>query len=581
MKLDLNLGFIWGTYIGGTESDSGLGVAVDGVHNLYVVGETFSNDLGGTINGINALPSGHAVNLSGIIGNDDGYIAKLTPDGTGYLLVSYIGGTSGDLATGVALDPAGNIYIAGETISTDFPTNLTPGVIQGQCGSDGFCNAGASGALDDAFVVSIKANLSGYNYVTYYGGSGVDDAFAVAVDPNGNAFVTGTTASTDLLYTTNTFQTSLLGTQNAFLLELNSNGTAVNYDTYFGGDGSDFGLSVALAPSFDNSAYDVYLTGQSTSSSGSFPLLNATQAFGDGNSDAFVSVLSLSQGLLFSTFLGGGGDEDQFQGSIALDPSNFIYVSGDTDSGNGGSDAFPTVAALDTTYGGGTCVDNVGNSVPCTDAFIAEYGPANAADFGLSATPLSPWLRECRWLCDFHNHGLESQRLRRHRQSGLQRSGQRRSATDLLIHRTNTDRQHDTRIISDEPRRKSHLLRHVAACRWTVADRDALRRSGHSQEETLGFPAARLDHGCSVLPACLRRQQQQRRWWRLYRMHSCRQLHGHSNRHRFGEHELDPLGRSHANRQLKLTHYRNTFIRPMWGQPPSAVLGPKARSRSR
>ena len=105
----------------------------------------------------------------------------------------------------------GNIYVAGETISTDFPTNLTPGVIQGQCGSDGFCNAGASGALDDAFVVSIKANLSGYNYVTYYGGSGVDDAFAVAVDPNGNAFVTGTTASTDLLYTTNTLPDFLAG----------------------------------------------------------------------------------------------------------------------------------------------------------------------------------------------------------------------------------------------------------------------------------------------------------------------------------------------------------------------------------
>ena len=72
VKFDLNLSFLWGTCIGGSESDSGLGVAVDGAHNLYVVGETFSNDLGGTINGINALPSGHAVNLSGIIGNDAG-----------------------------------------------------------------------------------------------------------------------------------------------------------------------------------------------------------------------------------------------------------------------------------------------------------------------------------------------------------------------------------------------------------------------------------------------------------------------------------------------------------------------------
>ena len=95
--------------------------------------------------------------------------------------------------------------------------------MQNVCGSDGTCNAGVSGPLDDAIVISIRADLSGYNYLTYYGGSDVDDGLAIAADASGNAFVTGTTASTDLLFTAGTpYQRPLFGTQNAFLLELNN-----------------------------------------------------------------------------------------------------------------------------------------------------------------------------------------------------------------------------------------------------------------------------------------------------------------------------------------------------------------------
>ena len=95
--------------------------------------------------------------------------------------------------------------------------------------------------------------------------------------------------------------------------------------------------------------------------------------------------------MLFSTFLGGGGDEDQFEGGIAIDSSQNIYITGDTDSGNGTTAAFPTVAALDGTYGGtGSCSDSVGNPVPCPDAFVAAYSPATAPDFTISATALSP-----------------------------------------------------------------------------------------------------------------------------------------------------------------------------------------------
>jgi Beta-propeller repeat len=382
-KLSLTTGALsWGTYIAGSDSDSGLGIAVDSGHNLYVVGETFSADLGGAVGGVNPLPNGSTVNLGLGTGADDGYIVKLNSTGTAYSLVSYIGGSNGDLATGVALDPAGNIYVSGETISTDLRT--TAGVVQGTCGTDRACNTGASGPLDDAFVVGIQANLAAYKYVTYYGGSNVDDAFAIAADGFGDAFITGATASTDFPTAGTPFQTSLAGAQNAFVVVLNPTGTAANYGSYLGGNGTDFGLGIT-----NDISGNAYVTGQTSSST--FPLLNPTQSTLSGSTDAFVSVLSpIQKTALFSTYLGGGGDEDQLGGSIALDPSGNIYVTGDTDSGNGSTAVFPTTAALDGTYGGGTCVNSGGISVPCTDAFIAAYTAAQAKDFSVTSTVLSP-----------------------------------------------------------------------------------------------------------------------------------------------------------------------------------------------
>jgi len=380
VKLALNGSSItWGTYIAGSDSDSGLGVAVDSSHNVYVTGETFSNNLGGVVGGVSPLPNGSAVNLGQATGNDDGYIVKLNSNGASYALVSYIGGSNGDLTTGVALDGNGNIYVSGETISTDLPVTPNPGVVQNKCGTDGTCN-NTAGPLDDAFAVAIKANLSGYNYVTYYGGSAADDAFAIAADASGNAFLTGITQSTDFQTAGTPVQSALAGTQNSFVLELNSTGTAATYGSYFGGNGTDAGLAIALDGS-DN----VYLTGQ-TSSSANFPLQNATQQALSGPSDAFVSVLSISQGqLLFSTYLGGGGDENQSFAGIAVDPSDRIYVTGETDSG-GSTAVFPTTTgAVDGTFGGGTCTSGSTN-VPCPDAFITAFGSATAADFAIAAT---------------------------------------------------------------------------------------------------------------------------------------------------------------------------------------------------
>ena len=371
----------WGTYIAGGDSDSGLAIAIDGATppSVYVVGETFSTDLGGAAGGVHPLPNGSALNLGLGTGADDGYIVKLNSTGTAYLLVSYLGGSNGDLATGVALDSVGNIFVSGETISSDLP--VTSGVVQRQCGTDGTCNASGGNIFDDAFVVGIQQNLLAYKYVTYYGGSNVDDAFAIAADSNGDAFITGTTASSDFNTVGTPFQGSLAGTQNAFAVELNPTGSGATYGTYVGGSGSDFGLGITL----DRSG-NIYLTGQ-TSSSTKFPLLNPTQSTFGGSTDAFVTVLSPSQSAaLFSTYLGGGGDEDQLGGAVALDSFENIYVTGDTTSGNGTTTAFPLKNALDSTFGGGTCVNSGGGNVPCPDAFITAYGPATTPDFTIAAT---------------------------------------------------------------------------------------------------------------------------------------------------------------------------------------------------
>ena len=375
VKLALSGSITWGTYVGGSDADSGLAVAVDSSQNVYVVGDTFSTNLGGSVGGVNPLPHGSAVNLGQATGDDDGYIVKLNPDATAYLLVSYIGGSSGDLATGVALDQAGNIYVSGGTVSVDLPV---VNAIQPGCGTDGNCNAGNGQVFDDAFIAAIKADLSNYTYLTYYGGSSFDNAVAIAADSAGNAFITGNTQSTD--FPTAAPYQSALGsgaTQNAFVLALVPDGSGAIYSTYLGGGGIDISSGIAV----DNTDA-AYVTGQTSSTN--FPQLVATQSAFGGSTDAFVSMLNPAPNkLVFSTYLGGGGDEDQLTGAIALDSLNNIYVTGDTNSGNGSTAAFPIKSALDGTYGGGTCTIN-STSVACPEAFITAY--TSVPNFALSAT---------------------------------------------------------------------------------------------------------------------------------------------------------------------------------------------------
>jgi hypothetical protein len=238
---------------------------------------------------------------------------------------TYLGGSGADFGNGIAVDGSGNAYVTGFTNSTNFPT-ANP--LQTS-------NAGSN----DVIVTKINAAGSALVYSTYLGGSGDDGGSGIAVDGSGNAFVTGTTYSTNFP-TANPLQASNHGANNAFVTKVNAAGSALVYSTYLGGSGADFGYGIAV----DGSG-NVYLTGSTGSTN--FPTNNPLQAsFGGGPDDAFVTKINAAgSALVYSTYLGGSGAD--FSDGIALDGAGNAYVTGETTSTN-----FPTTNPIQSNFGG-------------------------------------------------------------------------------------------------------------------------------------------------------------------------------------------------------------------------------------
>jgi hypothetical protein len=402
----------YSTFIGGTSDDDAIGIAVQ-AGNAYIVGSTISTDfpatttilpgggqdafaakfdtngalvyateLGGSStesgNSIAVDSSGNAFIAGETIstnfptvnpiqpatgGNDDGFVAKLNSGGTALVYSTYLGGSQNDTVTGIALDSSNNVYVTGITLSSNFPS--TAGTADTSCGTDSTCNGGS----DDAFVTEVNAAGSALVYSTFLGGSGKDDAEGIAVDPlAGTAYVTGLTQSSDFPHPGTPYQSSLSGPQDAFVTKVAAGGASFAFSTFFGGAGSDSGFGIAL-----DSSNNVYITGETDSSTG-FPLLNPITATLSGTSDAFVAELASSGSTLtFSTYFGGTGTEDQLQGAIAVDSSANIYVTGDTSSSAG----FPLQTAAQGTYGGGTA-----------DAFVAKIAPGTGTgNFSITVSP--------------------------------------------------------------------------------------------------------------------------------------------------------------------------------------------------
>ena len=308
----------YSTLIGGNGFDRGNGIAVDVAGNVYITGDTTSVDFP-TLNAIQPDFNG-----GGAVFNNDAFVTKLDQNGT-VLWSSYFGGSNDEFGIDIAVDVAGGVYVTGNTNSLDF---LTVNAFQTAYGGGSFNG--------DAFVTKLSSLGNSVQYSTYLGGRDEDISRGIAVDNNGNAFVTGSTGGfspfpaspvpgfADFPTTENAFQTTTTNNVNrdAFVTKLSRNGRTLVYSTLLGGFDLDSGIDIDV----DNNG-NAYITGSTRSFD--FPLQNPLQNFYGGDSDIFVTKLNPEgSDLLFSTFY-GRSDGDAGSG-IAIDLAENIYVSGTT-----------------------------------------------------------------------------------------------------------------------------------------------------------------------------------------------------------------------------------------------------------
>jgi len=231
-----------------------------------------------------------------------------------FVYSTYLGGSWYDVGRGIAVDSEGAAYVAGYTLSTDFPTQNP---IQGS-------NAGGR----DVFITKINSSGTAVLYSTYLGGSDTDYGFGVAVDSEGAAYVTGETDSLDFP-THNPIQGNNAGGRDVFITKINSSGTAVLYSSYLGGSDNDCGYGLAV-----DSDDATYVTGETKSTD--FPTHNPIQGSNAGGRDAFITKVNpTGTALVYSTYLGGPDVEwgmGDYGYSIAVDSEGAAYVTGETSS---------------------------------------------------------------------------------------------------------------------------------------------------------------------------------------------------------------------------------------------------------
>ncbi|MGH9178329.1 MAG: SBBP repeat-containing protein [Acidimicrobiales bacterium] len=258
---------------------------------------------------------------------------------------TFIGGPIGEGVNGVAVDGAGNAYVAGSTTSPDFP--ITPGSAQTTKGA---------GTSDDAFVAKFNPAGSALVYSTFLGGGSADTANAIAIDGAGNAYVAGTTSSTNFPLA-GAFQGTKGSDSDAFVTKVNPAGNGLVYSTYLGKTGIDLGMSIAV-----DAGGSAYVTGSSASAD--FPTAAPFQGTKGAGTDAFVTKFDVAgSALVYSTFLGGGGAD--IGNGIALDGAANAYVVGTTASADPAP--FPTAAAFQATKAAGS------------DAFVTKLNAAGGA----------------------------------------------------------------------------------------------------------------------------------------------------------------------------------------------------------
>jgi hypothetical protein len=309
---------IYSTFLGGSKTENGWGIAVDSSGCAYVTGYTYSTNFPM----LNAYDS-----TFNEIGNDI-FVTKLSATGSSLIYSTFLGGSISEYAWDIAVDDLDCAYVTGSTASSDFPTRNP-------------YDSSFGGGSDDVFVTKFSAAGNTLIYSTFLGGSCVDIGYRIAVDDADCAYVTGSTTSPDFP-TRNAYDASFGGfyRNDVFVTKLSAFGNSLVYSTYLGGSGND--LARGIDVDYSGCAY---VTGETESSD--FPTQNAHDGSIGGTGDAFATKLSAAGDLLiYSTFLGGSSFDCGYDNVV--DGSGCAYVTGITLSSD-----FPTSNALDVSFNAG------------------------------------------------------------------------------------------------------------------------------------------------------------------------------------------------------------------------------------
>jgi hypothetical protein len=337
---------VYSTFFGGSETDKGTAIAVASNGWIWIAGDTQSTD----------MPNSGGFQGS-LIGAQNMFIAGYDPKNSGVatkLYSVYIGGTNWDEAYGVAVAPDGTIWLAGGTYSSDI---WIRGGYQGIYGGNG-----------DAYLAHINPGL-GSNallYASFLGGSGIDEATSLVLDPSGRIILSGYTLSSNFPVTSTAFQTHYGGDTDAFVSILDTAKGQLVYSTYFGGTEPDAAMDLK-----EDSNGILYLCGY-TESSGLPSTSNALQAAYDGSVDAFGLKLDPSKagtaGIEYFTYLGSDGLQEAF--GVDFDKSGNMYLAGYSSSNilsRIGGPGRPTIAGD-------------------WDAFVVGFSPGSSTPAFISST---------------------------------------------------------------------------------------------------------------------------------------------------------------------------------------------------
>lgn len=268
---------LYSTYLGGSSpaGDFGKAITVDSSGSVYLLGDAFSADL--------PVTSGAYQKTHTALNSSNAFVAKFNPVGTALVYSTYLGGSGTDNGNSIGVDSAGQAYVAGNTLSTDFPT--TSGAFQRAVRT--------KAGVVNAYVTRLSAAGDRLLYSTYLGGSAETYTYHLAIDPQGEAYITGYTDATDFPTTVGAYRRSgvgaTIGKTHSYVARLNAAGSALIYSTYLGGTGGDYASSLAL-----DSRGAAYITGYTNSAD--FPVTasavqSVNRALSAAASNAFVTKL--------------------------------------------------------------------------------------------------------------------------------------------------------------------------------------------------------------------------------------------------------------------------------------------------